>query len=351
LYHRAYTAAAVLAGGGLVSGAWYCHDGTEQTGPLDLDALTARLSACPNPAAVFVWRAGLEDWTRARDVAELATVLPPSPLPPRLATQLRAARDQQLGIPHHHAGDSRPAKWRWARIGALAGLSICLADLIFEWRGRQFAPWDGLGLWENIGFVFGTAFIAAVIGLIAGTARDRGRARKPIEVSDPPAPAASPSKGRHNNFIAKNWRGEYPLGVTYWVFGFLGNLAALAIPIAILGIVSADSGYQPKIIFASMAAIWLGALSIGVWQLVAVWRSANRRISERRRIGKYALWAFTAKVAVVLGFISLVSQLGISGLPQLTEASRMAFLNDPGISDYSIRIMRDSTEAEITGGF
>ncbi len=29
----------------------------------------------------------------------------------------------------------------------------------------------------------------------------------------------------------------------------------------------------------------------------------------------------------------------------------MAFLNDPGIPDYSIRVMRDGTEAEIIGGF
>jgi hypothetical protein len=33
----------------------------------------------------------------------------------------------------------------------------------------------------------------------------------------------------HNNFIAKNWRGEYPLWVTYWIFNFLGGVILFGI--------------------------------------------------------------------------------------------------------------------------
>src|SRR4029450_6782331 len=39
------------------------------------------------------------------------------------------------------------------------------------------------------------------------------------------------------------------------------------------------------------------------------------------------------------------------GGPQLAETYRMAVLNDPGIPDYAIRVMRDGTQAEISGGF
>ena len=38
------------------------------------------------------------------------------------------------------------------------------------------------------------------------------------------------------------------------------------------------------------------------------------------------------------------------GAPQIIETWRIAFQNDPGIPDYSIRVMRDGTEAEIVGG-
>ena len=31
-------------------------------------------------------------------------------------------------------------------------------------------------------------------------------------------------RSRYNDFIAKNWRGEYPLWVTYWIFNFLGSV-------------------------------------------------------------------------------------------------------------------------------
>src|SRR5262249_44697033 len=37
--------------------------------------------------------------------------------------------------------------------------------------------------------------------------------------------------------------------------------------------------------------------------------------------------------------------------PQEIEVSGMAFRNDPDVPDYSIRVMRDGTEAEIVGGF
>jgi hypothetical protein len=38
------------------------------------------------------------------------------------------------------------------------------------------------------------------------------------------------------------------------------------------------------------------------------------------------------------------------GAPQIAETWRIAFQNDPDIPDYSIRVMRDGTEAEIVGG-
>jgi ATP-dependent protease ClpP protease subunit len=254
-----------------MSDAWHFHDGKEQVGPFGIAELAATLSTYRNPRSISVWRAGLEDWKRAGDLAELALLLMPlPPSPPPVSPPLRATKDDQL------------------------------------------AP-------------------------------------KP-KSSEAPRPITSTTKHRFNNFIVKNWRGEYSLGITYWVFGLLGNIVAGAIPLIVGAIFLADSSYQPRSIFTVMGTIWLCVFLIAVWQLVAVWRSAGRLIAERTRIGKDAHWAGIARVAVIFGFLRLIAEFGITGLPQLTETWRMAFLNDPSIPDYSMRIMRDGTEVEIAGG-
>ena len=161
--------------------------------------------------------------------------------------------------------------------------------------------------------------------------------------------AARPS--RFNNFIAKNWRGEFSLGTTYWVFGFLGNIFAGILAVAVLAVFQSGGGYEPKAIFSTILAVWSGVGAIAVWQSVGTWRSASRHIKARVLLGKKSPWAYLAKVAVFIGVLRLAGTFLSSGWPQLHEAGRMSFLNDPGIPAYSIRVMRNGTEAEITGGF
>ncbi|NVL67783.1 hypothetical protein, partial [Escherichia coli] len=45
----------------------------------------------------------------------------------------------------------------------------------------------------------------------------------------PPLPprALAPERPKRQNFIARHWRGEYPLWVSYWVVGLFSNMAAL----------------------------------------------------------------------------------------------------------------------------
>jgi GYF domain 2 len=155
----------------------------------------------------------------------------------------------------------------------------------------------------------------------------------------------------HNNFIAKNWRGEYPLWLTYWIFGFLGNIILLGIANVAIEVLFANAAYEPHSAFVAVSFIWLWRLAVSIWLLVAIWRSASRSIQERKRIGKGGPWAELAMGGTILGVFHLIAAFATGGLPQLAELSRMAFADDPSTPAYSIRVMRDGTEAEITGGF
>src|SRR5262249_975701 len=139
--------------------------------------------------------------------------------------------------------------------------------------------------------------------------------------------------------------------LTYWIFNFLGSVILFVMASVAGEVLFANAAYEPRSIFAAVSFIWLSSLAVSIWQLVAVWRSASRRIQERTRIGKYAPWPGLAKGAVILGVLQLIVAFANKGLPQLTEVSRVAFMDDPSIPAYSIRIMRNGTEAEITGGF
>ena len=54
---------------------------------------------------------------------------------------------------------------------------------------------------------------------------------------------------------------------------------------------------------------------------------------------------------VVVATLNLLRVFVQAGVPELTEGTRMAFLDDPVLPPYSMRMMRDGTEAEIAGGF
>jgi hypothetical protein len=168
-----------------------------------------------------------------------------------------------------------------------------------------------------------------------------------VFAADAPAKA---SDHRFNNFVARNWRGEFPLWVSYWVFGLVGNLAIAAIPLALAGIIQSKSGFHPLYLFSLIVSIWISIVAVSVWQWIGVWRSSNRYIEQRRRQFKKARWAGIAKFMTVLAVLQLGLALITAATPQIAEMSRIAFLNDPDIPEYSLRVMRNGTEAEITGG-
>nr|WP_269328559.1 SPFH domain-containing protein [Kineosporia babensis] len=64
---------------------WYVAVNGQQLGPLDEAGLQAQVSGRQLTATTLVWRAGLNEWTQASNVPEIARLLPqgPPPLPPQ----------------------------------------------------------------------------------------------------------------------------------------------------------------------------------------------------------------------------------------------------------------------------
>jgi hypothetical protein len=283
-----------------------------------------------------VWRPGLRDWKPARELFEIAAaaglVADPEPI----------SRKRQYSL-----------------YALYAAVTICLSDLLFEWRGPIFERWDASGLAHNVGSIAGTVAAFVGVAFVIGTLVDFGKGRSsrkralaPINFEEPEiSPTVPQGPSRRSNFLARYWRGEFSLGVSSWCFVLLGNIVVAFMLVGIVGLIQTGRGYQPLAIFGSLVFTWLVSSAFVIWQTVGVWRSANRYITRRRAAGRRDGWATLAKCIVVLGFLSSLSAFVTAGLPQLVEASRMAFLDDPGIPPYSIRVMRNGTEAEITGGF
>ncbi|MGY8705575.1 GYF domain-containing protein [Bradyrhizobium sp. 18BD] len=176
-----------------------------------------------------------------------------------------------------------------------------------------------------------------------------GVARKsPLDPSTFEEPFEQSSSSKRQNFVAQHWRGEYPLGVSYWVIGFVGNVFAFVV----IALASAFTGgtINPVGILLFYVSLWSFIVGLWVWQSVGIWRSAQRRIDQRATLGKRAPWAGLAKVMVCLGVLQTIGVLIRTAIPQIAEATRIAFLDDPDIPSYSIRVMSNGSEAEISGG-
>jgi hypothetical protein len=76
--------------------------------------------------------------------------------------------------------------------------------------------------------------------------------------------------------------------VSYWVFGFLGNIVLGLLPVMIAALFHANSGFYPPAIFATIIATWTATAVVMTWQLVGVWRSAAVYSAARLARGKGA---------------------------------------------------------------
>lgn len=305
---------------------WYLQDLRDQHGPLGTVELRKKLASYANLENVLVWREGFQDWK------SVARVFEPFDAPAEL-------------------NQRRRVKGRWALYGLILGILFHASDITFEWRGEPFHSWNGHEF-ENIDRAAASLLIPAFLFFLAGTIKDIFFSRWKIRAAVAEAAqqvVSGPTVPGYTNFIARNWRGEYSLPVSYWVFGLIGNFAVALLLFGMTAVYDTKMGFRPVYVFTFILSIWLLSIGISVWQSVGVWRSANRYVERKSLKLERAPWAVVAKLIVAIA-IQLAAAVVKSAIPQLTEASRMAFLDDPDIPEYSMRVMRNGTEAEITGG-
>lgn len=166
----------------------------------------------------------------------------------------------------------------------------------------------------------------------------------------PPAPPAPPARRRAQNFIARHWRGELSLPVSYWLIGFAANLCGQLAVIVLTSTFTPDDGYEPAGILILLGVIWAVLIVLLVWQIVGLWRSAARRAEEQFKLQQSAFWARAAQVMAVIGVLQFGASFTNTGLPQFAELSRIVFQNDPDIPDATLRISDDARILVLSGG-
>ena len=102
-----------------------------------------------------------------------------------------------------------------------------------------------------------------------------------------------------DNPMARHWRGEYGLGVSYWINTVAVGAALDTATRALESIFPGVLGDRFAVFLASYLAIML---VVGTWQMVGLWRSACRHVN----LGGKLVWAFLAKAIVVFGWMLLL---------------------------------------------
>lgn len=149
---------------------------------------------------------------------------------------------------------------------------------------------------------------------------------------------------REPNFLVKHWRGDYSLGFSYWVIGALLTILVVAITTAI-GSNNSFRELGPRASGAAILCFYGLAITLTLWQIVGIWRSADKHSQK----GGKAFWAGLAKVMVVLGLLRAVSDFTTEGMPIIAEGAKL-FVGIDNTPTHQIRLLRDGTELELAGG-
>ncbi len=142
-------------------------------------------------------------------------------------------------------------------------------------------------------------------------------------------------------YFGRHWRGELSLAVSFWVnvvvinlilrgleFGF-GTAALIANPVTVSQI----------IVFYTVAKIFL----LYPWQVVGVWRCANRRARETSN----RFWGRTVQAVIVFGFLTGFGSIA-NDWPVYRNLFKLAFQKDD-FGEYQVTLLDDRQLIHLQG--
>lgn len=129
---------------------WFAMLGGKQQGPFDLVELQRRVTAGEVTLRTYLWKAGMGDWKRASDVADVSPVFAgvsvpntPAAPPPRVPTRERAAVQRDVAVSNEVPSANRPTAQNGS--GAVVEQNKPLNDLFGDVSGLNDLPRDAKG--------------------------------------------------------------------------------------------------------------------------------------------------------------------------------------------------------------
>jgi len=155
---------------------------------------------------------------------------------------------------------------------------------------------------------------------------------------------SEPLKGTGSrNYIARHWRGELPLPVSYWVNGLLANILAGIAVIALSRGFDFKDEFDRGVALFTITVIWVVTFLIALWQLVGNWRSATNYQQIKR------FWGGATKFVIVIGAARLVVAFGQTGFPQLQEFVQI-YQGDARLGTHTFKVIKEGRGLSFTGG-
>jgi hypothetical protein len=139
---------------------------------------------------------------------------------------------------------------------------------------------------------------------------------------DPNAGLLEAEEQDDGNYLGRHWRGHLSLPQTYWLNGFLTNMAIGALGLAFMTL--EQTGKSLRLIAMGFLLYVLLLLIARSWSLVGIWRSAGRHAAR----GGTAGWGTVARIMVVIGVLATLAQMPSLAL-QAKEYGLIAVGRDP----------------------
>ena len=146
-----------------------------------------------------------------------------------------------------------------------------------------------------------------------------------------------------SNWIAKYWKGQFSLPISYWLVGIAINLFILAFGALVENrIEHANSRLSLGVFMLSLYAVILPLIT---WQTVGIYRSANRHPYR----GGSMLWANVAKAIIIISTIGYIINISTTGIPVLKESYSLITQHQE-YPELHFRLLNNETELELYGG-